>query len=105
MKIDHIGYAVKNIDKAKNQMEALGFAFEETVTDWIQLLNIKPDAVVADLHPGYASTVWGRNVAERRGLPFYQVQHHHAHALSVMAEHHLTGKKRKRNEESCDCCS
>ena len=33
MKIDHIGYAVKNIDKAKKQMEALGFAFEETVTD------------------------------------------------------------------------
>ena len=66
--------------------------FEETVTDWIQLLNIKPDAVVADLHPGYASTVWGRNFAERCGLPFYQVQHHHAHALSVMAEHHLTGK-------------
>ncbi|MBO6182622.1 MAG: carbamoyltransferase HypF [Acidaminococcaceae bacterium] len=66
--------------------------FEETVTDWIQLLNIKPDAIVADLHPGYASTVWGRNFAERRGLPFYQVQHHHAHALSVMAEHHLTGK-------------
>ena len=66
--------------------------FAETVTDWIQLLNIKPDAVVADLHPGYASTVWGRNFAERCGLPFYQVQHHHAHALSVMAEHHLTGK-------------
>lgn len=33
MKIDHIGYAVKNIDKAKKQMEALGFTFEETVTD------------------------------------------------------------------------
>ena len=66
--------------------------FEETVTDWIQLLNIKPDAVVADLHPGYVSTVWGRNFAERCGLPFYQVQHHQAHALSVMAEHHLTGK-------------
>ena len=33
MKIDHIGYAVKSIDKAKKQMEVLGFAFEETVTD------------------------------------------------------------------------
>lgn len=33
MKIDHIGYAVKNIDKAKKQMEMLGFSFEETVTD------------------------------------------------------------------------
>ncbi len=33
MKIDHIGYAVKSIDKAKTQMEVLGFIFEETVTD------------------------------------------------------------------------
>lgn len=33
MKIDHIGYAVKNIDKAIKQMEVLGFHFEETITD------------------------------------------------------------------------
>ena len=33
MKIDHIGYAVKNIDKAKKQMEALGFVFEGTISD------------------------------------------------------------------------
>lgn len=33
MKIDHIGYAVKNIDKAKKSMEALGYIFEETVED------------------------------------------------------------------------
>ena len=33
MRIDHIGYAVKNIDKAKKSMEALGYVFEETVED------------------------------------------------------------------------
>ena len=33
MKIDHIGYAVKNIDKAKKSMEALGYVFEDTVDD------------------------------------------------------------------------
>lgn len=33
MKIDHIGYAVKNIDKAKKSMEVLGFCFEETIAD------------------------------------------------------------------------
>ena len=33
MRIDHIGYAVKNIDKAKKSMEALGYIFEETVED------------------------------------------------------------------------
>lgn len=33
MKIDHIGYAVKNIDKARKSMEALGYTFQDTVTD------------------------------------------------------------------------
>lgn len=33
MRIDHIGYAVKNIDKAKKSMEALGYIFENTVED------------------------------------------------------------------------
>ena len=66
--------------------------FADSVEDWIQLLNIKPQAVVADLHPRYASTQWGKKFAEQNGLPFYQVQHHHAHALAVMAEHNLQGK-------------
>ena len=33
MKIDHIGYAVKNIDKAKKSMEVLGYTFGDTVED------------------------------------------------------------------------
>ena len=66
--------------------------YEETVGDWIQLLGIRPEAVTADLHPGYAGTRWGRHFAKQNGLPFYQVQHHHAHALSVIAEHRLQGK-------------
>lgn len=33
MQIDHIGYAVKNIEKAKPHFETLGFSFEETFTD------------------------------------------------------------------------
>lgn len=33
MKIDHIGYAVKDVDKAKIAMEALGFLFEPTIVD------------------------------------------------------------------------
>ena len=33
MRIDHIGYAVKSIEKAKKSMEALGYRFEPTVED------------------------------------------------------------------------
>ena len=66
--------------------------FAGSVQDWTELLSIKPLAVVSDLHPGYATAQWGKMFAEKNGLPFYQVQHHHAHALAVMAEHHLKGK-------------
>lgn len=33
MRVDHIGYAVKNIDKAKKSMEVLGYIFEDTIED------------------------------------------------------------------------
>lgn len=33
MKVDHIGYAVKSIEKAKKTMEALGYVFEKTIED------------------------------------------------------------------------
>ena len=33
MRIDHIGYAVKDIGKAKKPLETLGYVFEETVED------------------------------------------------------------------------
>ena len=65
--------------------------FADSVQDWTELLSIKPQAVAGDFHPGYATAQWGKMFAEKNGLPFYQVQHHHAHALAVMAEHHLKG--------------
>ncbi len=34
MKIDHIGYAVKNIDKAKKSLETIGYAFDDVVEDF-----------------------------------------------------------------------
>ena len=33
MKIDHIGYAVRDIGKAKKQLAALGYVFEDTIED------------------------------------------------------------------------
>lgn len=40
MRIDHIGYAVKNIDQAKTTMELLGYKFEPTVIDTDRNINI-----------------------------------------------------------------
>ena len=33
MKIDHIGYAVKNMDKARKSLESIGYVFDEVVKD------------------------------------------------------------------------
>lgn len=61
--------------------------FEESVEHYAALLEISPKGVVHDLHPDYASTQY----ALRCPLPRKAVQHHHAHAVSVMAEHGLIG--------------
>lgn len=59
--------------------------FHRTLDDFQRLYDLKPAAVACDLHPDYTST----HSAEQLGLPIVRVQHHHAHILSAMAEHHL----------------
>ena len=60
--------------------------YEETVTQFIKLFRIKPTLLAVDLHPAYISTQTGMNFGD---FPVVQVQHHHAHIASCMAEHHL----------------
>ncbi len=71
--------------------ERAAAAVAEAEADWERMLGLSPTAVVIDRHPGYFSSAWGRALSEKRNLPLLTVQHHHAHALSVMAEHGLTG--------------
>lgn len=60
--------------------------------DWENFLHFEPKLVVGDLHPNYDSTRWGQTLAKQRGFRFLQVQHHFAHALSVVVEHNLQGR-------------
>ncbi len=71
--------------------ERAASAVEAAEADWEVMLGMAPAVVVVDRHPGYFSSAWGRALAEKRNLPLLTVQHHHAHALSVMAEHGLRG--------------
>ena len=50
------------------------------------LFDLAPAALACDLHPGYLSSQWAREQAREQGLPLVEVQHHHAHIASVMAE-------------------
>lgn len=62
--------------------------FEQTMDVFKSFYNFEPDLIVGDLHPNYASTKW----AKTQNKPFIQVQHHYAHILSAMFEHHLDEK-------------
>ncbi len=52
---------------------------------FLKLFRTKPELVAADLHPDYLSTRYARSL----GIDLIQVQHHHAHIASCMAENRL----------------
>lgn len=64
-------------------------AFERAVNHMQTLFRCQPERVVCDAHPGYLSTRWAHTYAQTHNLPLVEVQHHHAHALSLMAERAL----------------
>ncbi len=64
--------------------------FQKAIADLCQLLEVKPQWIAHDLHPGYLSTQWARKLGKMWDVPLIPVQHHHAHAAAVLAEHGVT---------------
>ncbi len=56
-----------------------------------QLFDLAPTVLACDMHPAYLTSQWARNEAARSDLPLIEVQHHHAHIASVLAEAAATG--------------
>ena len=61
-------------------------AYADGIADFLRLYRTEPKFVACDMHPGYFSSMMAANM----GLPVVAVQHHYAHAASVMAEHILS---------------
>jgi len=76
----------QHIGDLKN-LETLEF-YKESVSRFSKLFRFKPSVAVADMHPDYLSTKF----AIALGVKLLQVQHHHAHIASCMAEHGLDEK-------------
>lgn len=70
--------------------ETLSF-FEEALANLRQVYRAEPRAIAHDLHPGYLASQWALRQCEASGATCLGVQHHHAHIVSVMAEHALDG--------------
>jgi hydrogenase maturation protein HypF len=66
-------------------------AFEAAVARLEAFLSVRPELLACDLHPLYLSSRWARQRAAALGVPLIEVQHHHAHAASSLAEHGLPG--------------
>ncbi|WCH24629.1 carbamoyltransferase HypF [Aeromonas salmonicida] len=65
--------------------------FEQTLTTFRDLYDLKPELLVSDCHPGYLSHQWAKGYCHDQGATHLEVQHHHAHLLAVMAEHDIRG--------------
>jgi len=59
--------------------------FESALEHLAFMTDRRPQAIARDMHPGYATTAWARRYAADR--PVIAVQHHHAHAVALLAEH------------------
>lgn len=66
--------------------------YTETFRLFSTLFRFVPSAVVCDMHPDYYPGRFAEELAEEKGVPLLRIQHHHAHAVSVMAEHALGGR-------------
>ena len=64
---------------------------EEAVRTQMRLTGCVPEIVAIDLHPGYANRPFARALAEESGAEIMEVQHHWAHAASLLADNGREG--------------
>lgn len=60
--------------------------FQKNLRLYRQLYDHKPQLIAADRHPEYISTKLARESAQAGNIPLIDVQHHHAHIASCLAE-------------------
>ncbi len=65
--------------------------FIQTIDDLCRLYKVRPQFIAHDLHPMYLSAQYATQLAKRFSAPLIAVQHHHAHAAAVLAEHGVVG--------------
>ncbi|PKP13053.1 MAG: carbamoyltransferase HypF [Bacteroidetes bacterium HGW-Bacteroidetes-3] len=67
--------------------------FASTVNSFIHIFEQQPEVVLADKHPGYQSTQFGKEMAKKNNSKLVEIQHHKAHFSAIMGEHQLFSEK------------
>jgi len=62
---------------------------EQVVNNFPVYFSKTPEVIAIDPHPDMHSSRLGRKIAQRFSIPVIEIQHHYAHAMSVMCEHGL----------------
>ena len=60
--------------------------YQNSIDHLKQILDIQPEIIAHDMHPGYMSTDYAK---AQNNVKKVAVQHHHAHAVACMAENDL----------------
>ncbi len=68
-------------------------SFEEGIAHFERLFRITPKAIACDRHPDYLATRYALARSQSTNLPLLQIQHHHAHIASCMADNGLRGER------------
>ncbi len=61
---------------------------EEAVRTQLGFLNCRPSMFAIDLHPGYSNRPLAKLLSQEYGAELMEVQHHWAHATSLMVDNH-----------------
>ncbi len=72
-----------------------GENYQHTLDHLMQLLEVRPELVVVDLHSSYISTIKGIQLAQDLGIPVLKIQHHIAHFSALLGEHGLIDSDEK----------
>ena len=89
---DRYAFVSHHIGDLENQ-ETLT-AFEDAVRHYEKIFRIKPQLLAADMHPDYLANRYARQRAAEENLLLVEVQHHHAHIVSCMADNGLKQHER-----------
>lgn len=72
-----------------DSLESIKF-LEEAIEHLLQIMKIGSlDAIVMDLHPLFHTRKIAEKIAKKLHTPIFEVQHHHAHLVSLMTENQI----------------